>query len=84
MMTKIRSGTVEDALPVMFHGPVGQKADVCVHARRLESCHFLSRTLLHPKPSPPGAQCELNGNRSSMKERGEQGSRKLGKWEFLF
>lgn len=84
MLTKIRRGAVEDALPVVFHGPMGQKAKVCVHPRRLERWHFLSRTLLHPMPGPCGAQCELNGNKSSMREWGEQGNRKLGKWIFLF
>lgn len=83
-MNKIRRGAVEDALPVVFHGPMGQKAKVCVHPRRLERWHFLSRTLLHPMPRPPGAQCELNGNKSSMREWGEQGNRKLGRWIFLF
>lgn len=52
--TKIRSGTEEDALPVVFLSPMGQKTDVCVWG--LESCQFLSRTLLHPMPSPPGAE----------------------------
>lgn len=57
---------------------------VCVHARRFEGWHFLSRTLLHLKPSLPGTPYELNGNKSSMREWGEQGSRKAGQWKFLF
>lgn len=45
----------------------------------LESCQFLSRTPLHPVPRPPGAECELNGNKSSMRGWGEWVSRELGK-----
>lgn len=86
-MTKIRSGAVEDALPVMPHAPMGQKASVCVHTRRLESWADISC----PELPPPQAQSswssvwvELHGNTSSMREWGEQGTRKLGKWKFLF
>lgn len=37
VLTKIRSGTEEDALPVVFLSPMGQKANVCVHAEGLRA-----------------------------------------------
>lgn len=58
------------------HGAKGQCVCPC---RGLKSCQFLSGTLLHPMPSLPGAECELIGNKFSMRRWGEQVSRELGK-----
>ena len=59
--------------------PRGAESQCVCPCRGLESCQFLSRTLLHPMPSPPGAEYELNGNKSSMRGWGERASREVGK-----
>lgn len=62
-----------------IHQPQGTESLCVYQCRGLWSRQFLSRTLLHPMISPPGAECDLNGNKSSM--RGWVSKQKAGKEE---
>lgn len=50
VLTKIRSGTEEDALPEVCLSPVGQKANVCVCAEGLRAACCCPEPFFTPCP----------------------------------